>query len=112
MEQEPPPPDGVPKYVSEGVDRQDADSLRVLIDYCEARLEYIEAQADRDLDEDDLADQGEEIVDVEETEAGTKVVKKVPCGKDNCSSCPHGPYEYRVHREGDSVKWDYVGAVG
>jgi hypothetical protein len=111
MAREPEPPEGVPKYVREGVDRQDADSLRKLIEYCEARLAYLEAQAARPLDEDDLADDGEEIVDVEEGGGGTKVVKKVPCGKDNCSSCPHGPYEYRVHREGDSVKWEYEGAV-
>lgn len=102
-------PESIPAYIRDGVDRQDRDTLADLVTYCEARIDYLEAQADRELDEDELADAGEEVVDVEDTQGGTKVVKKVPCGKDNCSTCPHGPYEYRVHREGDSLTWEYVG---
>ena len=28
-----------------------------------------------------------------------------------CNGCPHGPYEYRVHREGKDLKWEYIGPV-
>ena len=58
------------------------------------------------------ADDKEELVEVEDNDdtAGTKVVKKVPCGKD-CDGCPHGPYEYRVHRDGKNLKWEYVGPI-
>lgn len=108
---EPEAPESIPAYVQDGLDRQDQDTLIDVIDYCEARIDYLEAQADRDLEEDELADDGEEVVDVEQSDGGTKVVKKVPCGKDNCSTCPHGPYEYRVRRDGDSLTWKYVGAV-
>ena len=36
-------------------------------------------------------------------------VKWVKCGKANCAKCPHGPYLYRVWREGAKVKTEYVG---
>jgi hypothetical protein len=50
----------------------------------------------------------EEIVAVEERDDETTVVlKKVPCGKDNCNNCPHDPYRDLVTRDGDSVSWDY-----
>ena len=55
-------------------------------------------------------DPGEEIVDTEDTDGGTVVIKKVPCGKD-CSGCPHGPYKYVVTREGESLNWEYKGPV-
>jgi len=104
-------PSDVPKYVREGLDRQDRETLQDVIEYCEERIEYLESQANQDLNEEQLADEGEELVDVEEGSEGTRVVKKVPCGKDNCSTCPHGPYLYLVRREGDSVIWDYQGVV-
>lgn len=104
-------PESVPKYVRDGLDRQDQETLQDVIAYCEQRIEYLKAEADRDLNEDELKDEGEEIVEVEEGDGGTRVVKKVPCGKDNCSTCPHGPYLYLVRRQGGSVVWDYQGAV-
>jgi len=39
---------------------------------------------------------------------GCMVVKRVPCGK-NCRGCPHGPYAYRVVKEGGKQKWIYLG---
>ena len=56
------------------------------------------------------ADENEEIVEVDENgdESGTTVIKKVPCGKD-CNGCPHGSYEYTVHREGKILVWEYEG---
>lgn len=61
-------------------------------------------------DGDDLAGDGEEVVDVEDGGNGTVVVQKVPCGKD-CDGCPHGPYKYVLGRDGDSLNWDYKGPV-
>jgi len=56
----------------------------------------------------DAIDAGEQIVDVDDAEGGTVVIKKVPCGKD-CGGCPHGPYKYVVRRERDSLEWEYKG---
>ena len=111
MRPEPQAPASVPKYVREGLDHQDCKTLQDVIKYCEERIEYLESRADRDLNKEQLAEKGEELIDVEEGSEGARVVKKVPCGKDNCSTCPHGPYLYLVWREGDSLNWDYQGAV-
>jgi hypothetical protein len=38
------------------------------------------------------------------------VKKRVPCGKPNCSKCPHGPYYYSVQRtRRGKLKWKYLG---
>lgn len=88
--------------------------MKKFLDRIAYRPELVDfaALAEQDLNEDNLADVGEEIVDVDDADrGGTKVLKKVPCGKDNCSTCPHGPYEYHFHREGDSLRWEYIGSV-
>jgi hypothetical protein len=102
---EPVAPASIPEYVREGVERQDASTLRELAAWAEELAEYREQ---RPIEADDE----EELVEVEDDDdtAGTKVVKKVPCGKD-CDGCPHGPYEYRVHRDGKKLNWEYVGPV-
>ena len=105
---EPEPADSIPAYVVDGIDRQDTATLEAIEEYARARREYLEALEARELAEDDIADDGEEVVDVEDGSNGTVVVKKVPCGKD-CDGCPHGPYKYVVRRNGDSLEWDYKG---
>jgi len=56
----------------------------------------------------------ERIESVEDSEGGTTVIKKVTCGKDGCKCQQgelHGPYRYLVHRDGDSLTWEYKGPV-
>lgn len=102
---EPQPPE-LAQYLLDAVDRQDPDDLRDLAHYALERAAWL----DRDLDPDDVdVDDAEELVDVKNTSSGTKVIKKVPCGKDSCTTCPHGPYEYRNYREGDKVRTEYIG---
>ena len=104
-------PDDIPAYVRDGIDRQDPETLAAIVEYCEARREYLERELtaeDLAAEEDGLVEDDEELVDVDEDSAGTIVVKRVPCGKD-CGGCPHGPYKYRVSREGDSLNWEYLG---
>jgi len=105
---EPTPADKIPAYVVDGIDRQDVETLEAIEEYARARREHLEALEERDLAQDELADAGEDLVDVEDTDSGTVVIKKVPCGKD-CDGCPHGPYKYIVRREGDSLSWEYDG---
>lgn len=108
---EPTAPSGLPNYVVEPLERQDRETLERVREYVDERIAYLEARAKQEPDDDELADSGEELVDVEESDGGTRVIKEIPCGKDSCGSCPHGPYEYRVRRDGDTLDWDYVGAV-
>ena len=35
--------------------------------------------------------------------------KYVRCSKKDCGKCPHGPYLYRVWREGGKVRTEYIG---
>jgi hypothetical protein len=104
----PAPPAELPAYVTDPIERQDPDALEAVRDYVDDLLAYHRTVEAQDLEGDDLADEGEELVDVEENEGGTIVVKKVPCGKE-CDGCPHGPYAYRVQRQGDKVEWEYLG---
>jgi len=107
---DPEPPDDIPAYIADGIARQDRGTLAAIEDYAHARREYLETLAAQSVDEAELADPDEQLVDVEESQEGTVVIKKVPCGKD-CGGCPHGPYKYIVRREGDSLEWTYKGPV-
>lgn len=106
---EPVAPASVPKYVREGVEAQDASTLRDLARWAEALAEYRE---NRTIE--DEAPEGVEIIEVnEENESksgGTEVIRKNPCGKD-CGGCPHGPYRYTVKRDGKKLDWTYHGPV-
>ena len=110
MSVEPRPPDVIPAYIVEGIDRQDTETLVAIEQYARERREYLKTLESREITAKDLADPEEELVDVEESAEGTVVIKKVPCGKD-CGGCPHGPYKYVVNREGESLNWEYKGRV-
>lgn len=100
----PEPASSIPQYIVDGLDRQGAETLRAIADYALELASYLE----RPITDEDLVDDGEELVDVDESSSGTVVRKKVPCGKD-CNGCPHGPYEYLVSRNGDKIEWEYIG---
>jgi len=110
MPSEPPAPDSIPQYIVDGLQRQDKHSLAAIEQYAAELREYRVQQEQEQIDESELADESEELVDVEEESGGTTVIKKVPCGK-NCSGCPHGPYKYIVERQGGSLEWEYIGPV-
>ena len=110
MSTRPPAPDSLPKYLAEGVPKQDDADLRALQDWIDDLLEYRQDVGTEDID----ASEGESIEAVEESNGGTVVIKKVSCGKDNCkcqSGDLHGPYKYIVRRQGGSLDWVYKGAV-
>lgn len=105
MESKPVPPDTLPKYMTEGLDKQDDKTLRDVIAHCEALLEYREEQ------EPEIPDDAERVEDEDEDGKGVVVKKKVTCGKDSCHCADgekHGPYLYRYYWDGET-KCDYVG---
>jgi hypothetical protein len=105
--EQPSPPDSLPKYIVDGVPKQSNESLRDLQAWIDELIEYR-----NDLSVEDIeADEGEMIEEVDQGSTKTKVTKKVPCGKDACSNCPHGPYLYFCWREGDKIVWEYEGPV-
>jgi hypothetical protein len=103
----PDPPTSLPQYLSEGVPKQDDQTLRDLQTWIDELLEYR-----HDIPAEEIKPaEGETVTNVDDSGGTTTVIKKVPCGKDACSTCPHGPYRYEVHREGDKLVWDYKGPV-
>jgi hypothetical protein len=105
--EQPQPPKSLPKYLVEGVPKQDDSALRDLQAWIDELIEY---RTDISVDEIEV-DKEERIEEVDDTGETTTVIKKVPCGKKSCSTCPHGPYRYEVHRDGGSLVWEYKGAV-
>ncbi|WP_096391838.1 DUF6788 family protein [Halopenitus persicus] len=110
MSTQPPAPDSLPKYLAEGVPKQDDPTLHELQAWIDDLLAYRQ-----DVDADDIdVDENESIEAVEDSSDGTVVIKKVSCGKDSCkcqSGELHGPYKYTVRRRGDSLKWKYHGPI-
>lgn len=103
---EPRPPGSLPKYVVEAVTPRTVPELRALAAWAE---DLAACREQRPIE----VDEAEELVEVDEDNdegAGAQVIKKVPCGKD-CNGCPHGPYEYRVQRQGETLNWEYIGPV-
>lgn len=98
----PQPSDDIPKYLRDGVKKQDLQDLYKLKEYIVEVIEY------RNIDTVTNVADDEEIMDVQDSKKGSVVLKKIPCGKE-CSGCPHGPYKYRVYRKDGDVKWDYIG---
>ncbi len=110
MPTRPPAPDSLPKYLVEGVPKQDDVDLRALQQWIDELLEYRQEVAPEDIDVGD----GESLETVEESSEGAVVIKKVSCGKETCK-CQrgqlHGPYKYIVRRRGDGLDWEYRGPV-
>lgn len=110
MPSRPQPPDSLPKYITEGVPKQDEAALRALRDWIDDLLAYR-----RDVDTEVITAADDESIEaVEDASEGTVVIKKVSCGKENCK-CQrgelHGPYKYVVRRNGETLDWDYRGPV-
>jgi hypothetical protein len=96
--------------LADGIPKQSDDRLEDIRDWIDALLAYREDISPEDIEASD----GEAIESVEDADGGSVVIKKVSCGKNNCK-CQrgdlHGPYRYVVRRHGDSLQWEYKGAV-
>ena len=98
----------LPKYLWEGLAKQDVGTLRVARRYIDALID----RKRRTVVPDELP---ENASPVNETADGYIVEEYVRCGKDNCActsgaeSNMHGPYEYRYYRDDDgSLHKEYV----
>jgi len=90
----------LPKYLREGLAKQDVGTLRVARRYVDALID----RKRRPVSPEELP---ENASTVSETADGYIVEEYVRCGKDNCActsgaeSDMHGPYEYRYYRDDD-----------
>ncbi len=110
MEQ-PSAPDSLPKYLAEGIPKQDTATLREIQTYLETLIEY----RTQPVDDDELPDTADPVDDPNESVKGTIVKEMVKCGDDNCKCVSgnqqdmHGPYLYRYYREDGVMKSEYLG---
>lgn len=102
----PTPPDSLPKYLADGLPKQDTETLEDVHAYVAELLEYRR----RPIDEAELPD-GAQPVDKDPNEKGTIVKERVKCGADcTCNDGNgHGPYFYRYYREDGKLTSEYVG---
>ena len=93
----PDPPESLPAYITDGVPKQDTESLRELQDWIDQLIQYRNNLSGDEIGAD--VDQDEKIERINNSGDTTTVIKEVPCGKDACSNCLHGPYRYEVYRQ-------------
>lgn len=108
MEPKPRPPDTLPQYVIEGVERQGSQTLEDLAEWAIELAEHKRRPPVEEIKEELPDDASVEGYD-EET-GGWVYTKMIPCGKDRCTSCPHGPYIYKYYYDDSgSLTSEYVG---
>lgn len=100
-------PDSLPKYLSDGLPKQNDETLRDVIDYCERLLD------ERARAEPEIPDTAEVVEDAGDGKGGSIVLEKVKCGKEACHCAKggelHGPYRYRYWSEKGTTKKEYLG---
>lgn len=108
--QQPEPPNTLPKYLAEGLPKQDRETLEDVREYVDALIDYRNQLAEQPIREDELPEDTE-VVD--EGPKGTIAIEFRTCGDESCHCMSggekHGPYKYRVYREGETVKKEYIG---
>lgn len=98
-------PDSIPDYISDGLPKQDDDTLRDVIAYAHELIDH------RALAEPEIPDDAE-IVEESADNGGSIVKEMVVCGKPNCKCADgekHGPYKYRYYSVKDTTKKEYIG---
>lgn len=110
--EEPQPPEELPEYVVDPIDRQELEALERVREYVTERLAYL-AWKDRQpigsLADAITADRDEVVTGERvDTDRGTYFTKWVPCGSE-CSGCPHGPYTWLYYRDNGEIHEEYIG---
>ena len=112
--EEPTPPESAPKYLREGLGKQDPDTLREIAAYADRLAEYKQAETEReleersaDVDEDDVpeewdSDEWEETLDSTSAPSGATLTIKTIDDRD---------YYYYQWRDGAKIKSEYVAPV-
>lgn len=103
-------PDSLPKYIAEGIPKQDIDTLEDLREYVDEMIEHKR----RPVSESEIPDEAAPVEDDTSGKKGTIYIRKNTCGDETCHCANggdlHGPYKYRVFRdERGKVVHDYQG---
>ena len=104
----PNPPDSIPKYIADGLPKQDTDTLHDIQNHIGDMIEY----RNKMVTNQDLPDTAEPIdEDLDDNGRGTVVKERVKCAADcTCNDgTGHGPYLYRYYYEDGKLKSEYIG---
>jgi len=109
-ENPPTAPPSLPKYLREGLPKQEVGSLTDAHEYIEELIEWKQ----RPVEDDDLPEEADPVDDDNDGVQGTVVMEKVTCGDETCKCMTegkkHGPYKYRYYRKGDgTLTSEYIG---
>ncbi|MFC4989362.1 DUF6788 family protein [Saliphagus infecundisoli] len=104
------PPESLPKYIADGLPKQDDETLRDTQEYIDQLIADRERHREEPVTEDELPN---DVDVVEEDSDGTVYHEYRTCGDDTCQcmsgGSKHGPYAYRAYRDGDTVRREYLG---
>lgn len=103
-------PSSLPKYLTEGLPKQDDETLREAKEYIDELLAAREQRRSEPVTDDELPDDTQVL----ETKSGSAVYLEYrTCGDESCSCMSggekYGPYKYRAYRDGDTVRREYLG---
>lgn len=108
------PPDELPTYVEDTISTHadEPDVLAAIRDYA-AEL-YAVADEESPSPDEIAASRNDGTIERFQpgTDGWTYVNRKVTCGDETCKCADgelHGPYWYKVRRDGDGLTWEYVG---
>lgn len=100
----------MPKYLAEGLPKQDDDTLREVEEYIDELIVEREQRRKESVTEDELPDAAHLV---ETGSSGTVYLEHRTCGDGSCScmngGAKRGPYKYRAYRDDDTVRREYLG---
>ncbi|WP_336364891.1 hypothetical protein [Halalkalicoccus salilacus] len=110
---EPAAPDSLPKYLADGLPKQDGETLEDVQAFVATLLEHKASLADRPINAGDLPEDAEIV---EHEPKRTVYLEHRTCGGESCHCISggekHGPYKYRAYWFDGSVKREYRGKTG
>lgn len=104
-------PESAPKYLADGIPKQDVEALEELRDYVDEMIEHKR----RPVPEAEIPDDADVVEDADSGQQGTVYIRHNQCGDDSCHCADpddpgHGPYKYLAYRDGKgNVVTDYQG---
>ena len=107
-EDPPTAPPSLPKYLAEGLPKQNCETLSETREYLDELIEW----SKRPVGESELPEQAQPVEGSSEGQ-GTVVKEMVTCGDETCKCMTdgekHGPYLYRYYRESGTLTSEYLG---
>ena len=98
VETPPTAPPSLPKYLAEGLPKQNVAALSDAREYLDELTEWKQ----RPVESDDLPQAAKPVSDESDGREGTVVMENVTYGDENCKCMTdgekHGPYKYRYYR--------------